>query len=89
MSDGLRFVLPPDLLDALTDAVADRVLARLKVEADERSPWLSLGEACEHVRLPRGRLYKLTAANAIPCRRVGSRILFRRDELDAWLDGLR
>jgi excisionase family DNA binding protein len=36
-----------------------------------------------------GRVYKLTAAGAIPHRRHGSRILLHRGELDAWLDNYR
>jgi hypothetical protein len=35
------------------------------------------------------RVYNLTAAGAIPHRKHADRVLFRRDELDAWLDRYR
>lgn len=34
-------------------------------------------------------IYKLTHRRAIPHRRVGGRLYFRRSELEAWLDGGR
>jgi len=86
MNAPLRFELPPEALDVLVEEVVARVLERLERTRSGSSPWLTLAQAADYLALPRGRLYKLTAAKAIPCRRVGSRILLRRDELDAWLD---
>ena len=53
--------------------------------AEGRSPWLSLARAAAYLDLPRGRLYKLSAAGAIPHYKQDGRLLFRRDELDRWL----
>jgi Helix-turn-helix domain len=52
-----------------------------------RSPYMNLAEAAEYLRWPKKRLYKLTAAGAIPHRKHEHRILFLVRELDAWLDG--
>jgi excisionase family DNA binding protein len=54
-----------------------------------RSPYVTLAEAAEYLRWPKKRLYKLTAARAIPHRKHDHRILFHVGELDAWLDGFR
>ena len=35
------------------------------------------------------RIHNLTAARAIAFRRIGNRLLFNRQELDAWLDRYR
>jgi excisionase family DNA binding protein len=45
-------------------------------------------QAAEHLGWPKQRLYKLTAAGAIPHRKHGQRLLFNPSELDEWLDGL-
>jgi excisionase family DNA binding protein len=68
------------------DAIAQRVAAMLGPEEPNPSPWLTVEDASGYLRLPKSRLYKLTAARAIPHRKHEGRILFRRDELDSWLD---
>ena len=52
------------------------------------SPWLDFDAAAAYLGFSRDRLYKLTAARAIPCRkkRGGQGLLFRRDELDRWVE---
>ena len=89
MSEGLTLSLPPELLDRLADEVAERVLARLAGrEADAPSPWLSGAAACaEYLGWPTERVYKRLPA--MPHYREGGRLMFRRAELDAWLDGCR
>ena len=44
--------------------------------------------AAAYLGFSRDRLYKLTAARAIPCRkkRDGQGLLFHRGELDRWLE---
>lgn len=87
MSDVCATVaLPAEALDA----IAVRVAEMLKDAAmDAGTPWMTLDEAADYLRWPKQRLYKLTAADAIPMRRHGNRILFNRDELDTWLDDFR
>ena len=87
MSDE-RFALPlpPELVDALGDRVAERVLERI---TDRSSPWLNVDEAANYTGLSKDSLYKLTSAKAIPHSKPGKRLLFKREDLDAWLDGYR
>lgn len=50
-----------------------------------RSPWLRVASAAASRGRPRQRLYRLTARGEIPRYKQEGRLLFRRDELDAWL----
>ncbi len=80
------------LADALLgelDAGALRVLAeRLRPflpAPAAAEPWLDVAGAAEHLACPRSRLYALVSAGRIPCEHDGSRLLFDRRELDAWV----
>jgi predicted DNA-binding transcriptional regulator AlpA len=75
------------LLDALADRVARRVLSRLE-PPEQASPWLDVEGALEFLPFTRDQLYKLTSARAIPFRkkRGGQGLLFHRGELEAWLE---
>ena len=72
-----------ELLDQLARRVADLV-------AVERtsSPWMSAPQAAEYLDWPIKRVYNLTSAQSIPHHRQGGRLIFHRDELDAWLNDL-
>lgn len=78
--------LPQQLLDAVCEQIAD--LLAEQVSASPASPWLTLPAAAAYLGCSRERLYKLTAARAIPFRRRqgGQGLLFHRDELDAWIE---
>jgi excisionase family DNA binding protein len=68
-------------------AIAREVAKILAAESTPtRSGWLTAPQAAEHLGWPTQRVYKLTAAGAIPHRKHGQRLLFDRDELDAWLE---
>jgi excisionase family DNA binding protein len=79
-----------DALGQLAEAIARRV-AELQLEltreddVQERSVWLSVASAAEYLDWPKGRLYKLSAQGEVPHYKHEGRLLFRRDELDAWL----
>jgi len=85
--------------DALLDQLAHELAARVARElaracptppptgVEGASPWLNLEHAAAYLDWPKQRLYKLTAQNAIPHYKQEGRLLFRRDELDRWLDG--
>jgi len=47
--------------------------------------WLDVGAAAEHLACPRSRIYALVSARRIPHHKDGSRLLFRREELDEWV----
>jgi excisionase family DNA binding protein len=65
--------LHPDDLAAITRA--------LRVT----SPWMSAAEAAEYLRCPVSRVRKLTMTRELPCEHDGSRVLYHREALDAYL----
>ena len=46
---------------------------------------ISIDEAAEFFRVSKSRMYQLTSRNEVPHYKQGSRVLFRRSELLAWL----
>ncbi len=74
---------PDDLLEAAAARVADLAAARERV----RTPWLRAEEAAEYLRAPVSRVRKLTMMGTIPHEKDGRRVLYHRDELDAFLRG--
>ena len=50
------------------------------------SRWMTLVQACHYLQWSQHRVYKLTAARAIPHIKHEGRLLFNRDELDQWLN---
>ena len=76
----------------LVEQIAVRVAELLRGQAQRRdevaSVWLDVDGACAYLCLSRDALYKLTAAQAIPCRKKagGQGLRFRRDELDGWME---
>jgi excisionase family DNA binding protein len=83
----LAFVVSDELLQALAERTAELVAARF-APAPADSPWLDFEGAAAYLGFSRDRLYKLTAARAIPFRkkRDGQGLLFRREELDRWVE---
>jgi excisionase family DNA binding protein len=78
-------------LDHLLDQLAERVADRLRPtdsqgsDGAKASPWMSITSAAAYLDWPKQRLYKLSASGEIPHYKHEGRLLFRRDELDAWL----
>jgi excisionase family DNA binding protein len=70
-------------LSRIADLVADRVMARLG--AGNGSPWLSAEQAADYIRAPLSRIRKLTSTGDLPCHHDGRKVLYRRDELDAYV----
>lgn len=78
------------VLDTLADRVAERAAqlldARLgTIIAENGDRWLSLEEAAKHCGVSPERLRK---QRDVPRARWGGRVLFRRSELDAFLNRL-
>lgn len=75
------------LPDELVERVAVRA-AELVAERNGQAPdsWLSVAEAAEHLRCTTSRIYSLVSARRIPHEKDGSRVLFRRSTLDAWVE---
>ena len=86
-SPDVSIPLPPELLETIAARVADLLADRNPPRDD--SPWLDAAGAAAYLAWPRERIYKVSAADRIPHRKHEGRLLFRRDELDAWLDGYR
>jgi excisionase family DNA binding protein len=87
MSEPLPLLVPAELVEAIAHRVAE-LLREQTAPTEAFSPWLDVAGACAYLNFTRDRLYKLTAAGAIPCRkkRGGQGLLFHRDELDAWIE---
>ena len=84
----LTFRIPDELLAALAERVAVLMRERGDAVEQDQSPWLDFEGAMAYLGFGRDRLYKLTSARAIPCRkkRGGQGLLFHRDELDRWIE---
>lgn len=82
----VTLAVPDELLGALGEQLADLLADR--ETGTMPSPWLTLPAAAAYLGCSRDRLYKLTAAKAIPFRRRqgGQSLLFHREELDAWVE---
>jgi excisionase family DNA binding protein len=78
----LSVSLPPELVEIVAERAAELVEERSDARVE---PWIGVREASAHLACPRSRIYALVSARRIPHRKDGSRLLFRRSELDAWL----
>ena len=88
LASALLAELDDDALDALADALLPRLAARLgQNETAER--WLSTAEAAIHLACSRERVYDLVQLGKLEPRRDGRRLLFRRTDLDAYLEAQR
>lgn len=74
-----------EIPDELIERIARRA-AELLAERPAEDRWLNVAEAAEHIRAKPQRLYALVSARRIPFHKDGSRLLFRRSEIDAWLE---
>ena len=72
-------------LDALAEALLPRLAARLG-QSQSASPWLSAEDAARYLACSRGRLYDLVQLGKLEPRRDGRRLLFKRADLDAYLE---
>ncbi len=74
-------------LDELTSEI--RALRKALAHQPERDEIGGLDLAVQITGLAQRTIYKLTHRRAIPHRRVGGRLYFRRSELEAWIDSGR
>jgi excisionase family DNA binding protein len=51
----------------------------------EDEPWIGVKDAAEHIGAKPQRVYDLVSQERIPHARDGTRLLFRRSELDGYL----
>jgi excisionase family DNA binding protein len=85
--DVLSLPIPEELIEQIAARVAELVIASFS-RPGANSPWLDFTAASAYLGFSRDKLYKLTAAKAIPFRKKqgGQGLLFHRGELDTWLE---
>jgi excisionase family DNA binding protein len=72
--------------EALSEVIREEVGRALERDARQVSPWLTAPEAADYLRCPVSRIRKLTSVRAIPVHKEGRRALYRRDELDRFVE---
>jgi excisionase family DNA binding protein len=83
---GLSLTL--ELTDAQLEAIAERVAERLQlVPAESSTPWLNTENAAAYIDAKPSRLHDLAQLGRLTPRRDGRRLLFHRNDLDAYLEG--
>lgn len=75
-----------DLPDEVLEQIARRVADLLLDQAPEADPWLNVTEAAEHCRCSTQRIYDLKSQGRLQAGQDGTRVLFRRSTLDAYLE---
>lgn len=87
-SAGLALQFSDELVEAISQRLAQLIGDQLADLCAPRSGWLDFPSACAYLGFSRDKLYKLTAARAIPFRKKadGQGLLFHRDELDNWIE---
>jgi excisionase family DNA binding protein len=74
-------------LDALADAIAERVFQRLTAAQQKNtSRLLNVDEAAEYIGRSPSALRHLIAKKAIPCVRRDGRVQLDRQDLENWLE---
>lgn len=74
-------------LDALADAIAVRVVERMKTqEQRERKRLYSLQEAAEYIGRSYAAVRNLVATGALPSHRRDRRRFIDREDLDRWIE---
>lgn len=73
-----------ETLARLAERLAPIIASRLGSDG-QATPWMDVDQAARHLACPRSRIYSLVSARRIPHHRDGSRLLFRREELDEWV----
>lgn len=79
---GLRIEFTEDQLTQLVDAVVERIGS----QGDGTPALLDVEEAADYLRCDKQRLYNLKSEGRVKSVKDGSRLLFRRADLDAYLE---
>ena len=81
----MNFSIPDELIEELAQRISDKLREQIPSQPTTTSPWLTASEAATYLGCGKRRIYDLAGANRIPLHREGSRLLFRRDDLDGWI----
>lgn len=86
MGVGVALVVPPELVDAIAAAVAERIVD-LQPLAPAADAWIDADEAAAYIGKSKDRVYDLAQSGALRHGRDGRSLLFRRCDLDDYLLG--
>jgi excisionase family DNA binding protein len=84
----MNLELPDSMLDEIARRAAELVTAQA-VTAVTTSPWLDTKGAADYLAASPGRIHDLVQLGRITPRRDGRRLLFRREELDSYVENSR
>jgi excisionase family DNA binding protein len=82
MRVALEIKVPSQVIETVVEGVATLLAERLGPNPEA---WVGVEQAAAHLACPKSRIYDLVSARRIPHERDGSRLLFRRSDLDAWV----
>jgi excisionase family DNA binding protein len=71
-------------LDALADAIAERVIARIL--ARQEPPLMTVGEAATYLNRGPGAVRGMIAKGILPSVRMGGRVMIRREDADRLIE---
>jgi excisionase family DNA binding protein len=79
-----------ELPDAVLEEIAQRAAALVVEQQTSSMPvWLNTADAAAYIAAKPGRVHDLVQLGRLEPRRDGRRLLFKRDELDAYLEASR
>ena len=83
----LALAIPPELVDAIATRVVE-LMGRPEVAGcSSSSPWLDVESAATYMACKPARVYDLVSQGRLEAGRDGRRLVFHRDDLDAYLRG--
>jgi excisionase family DNA binding protein len=85
-ANPLNGLVVDELLGNFADLIADRVLARIAADQEQRDGWLDTRGAADYLGVHRDTIRRLAAEGVIPAQQagVGCKLYFRRDDLKDW-----
>lgn len=91
-TDKISFNDIPEVLDYLVQQV-DQIGSKLDqlskpTKADEER-WMDINEVCDYIPCHPavGTVYKWTSARLIPFHKRGKNVMFKKSEIDRWIQG--
>jgi excisionase family DNA binding protein len=82
LPEPISITLSPEAIELIAHRAAELVLQEIGTTNGSGSPWLSLRDAAEYVRLSERTLEREIARGRLRSSTVGRRRLLHRDELD-------
>lgn len=79
---GVALVVPGEVVEAVAQRVAELVGG---AESKEPEPWIDVPAAAEYLACRPHRIYELVRRRKVRYRKDGSRLLFRKSDLDRYV----